>query len=111
MQVAGKSERSRQKLKNILGSPKLQSMLSEYDLAADVKDSINCVVEKKHSEDPDLVLDNMFSIFSFKHKIYDQRLSDELDKIRHSLFKDKIKKVRSYIYIYISHSLDCILWC
>lgn len=107
MHVAGKSDRSRQKLKRILGSQKLQSMLSEYYLATDVKDSINYVVEKKHSEDPDLVLENMFSIFSFKHKIDNQRLSDELNKIRHSLFMDKIKKVSSYIY----HSLDYILWC
>ncbi|KAM5560139.1 hypothetical protein ABKV19_021343 [Rosa sericea] len=95
MQVAGKSERSRQKLKKILGS-KVESMLLEYGSPADVKvlkESVNYVVKKKYLEDPDLVLENMFSIFTFKHKVDDQLLQGELNTIRQTLFLEKLKKL------------------
>ncbi|PRQ43252.1 putative potassium channel, voltage-dependent, EAG/ELK/ERG [Rosa chinensis] len=92
MQVAGKSERSRQKWKKIL-EPKIESMLSEYDLPAKVKKSIDYVVKKKDLEDPDLLLENMSSIFTFKREVDDQTLLAELTSIRHSLFLEKLKRV------------------
>ena len=111
MQVAGKSEKSRQKLK-ILG-PKVESMLLEYGFPADakvLKDSINYVVEQKHSEEPDLVLENMFSVFSFKHKVDDPSLQRELNTIRITLFLEKLKKVSSYyVFLILKQHVQIIL--
>nr|XP_011466556.1 PREDICTED: cyclic nucleotide-gated ion channel 1-like [Fragaria vesca subsp. vesca] len=94
MQVAGKSKMSRQKLKKIL-RPKVESMLCEYgipdDERAKVLSSINYVLEKKHIEDPDLVLENMSSIFSIKHEVDEGRLRGELNTIRETLFLEKLK--------------------
>ena len=98
MQVAGKSKMSRQKLKRIL-RPKVKFMLGDYvkldhipaDAQANVLSSINYVLEKKHIEDPDLVLENMSSIFSIKHEVDEKRLQGELNTIRETLFLEKLK--------------------
>ncbi|XP_062004722.1 cyclic nucleotide-gated ion channel 1-like [Rosa rugosa] len=89
MQLAGKSERSHQKWKRTL-EPKIKSMLSEYGLPDEVKKSIVHVVKEKDLDDPDLLLENMFSIFTFKHEVGDQTLA-ELISIRQSLFLEKLK--------------------
>ncbi|KAL6142118.1 hypothetical protein ACLB2K_060401 [Fragaria x ananassa] len=98
MQVAGKSKMSRQKLEGL--RPKVEIMLDDYlklyhipaDAQANVlKSSINYVLEKKHIEDPDLVLENMSSIFSIKHEVDEERLQGELNTIRETLFLEKLK--------------------
>nr|XP_011466558.1 PREDICTED: cyclic nucleotide-gated ion channel 1-like isoform X2 [Fragaria vesca subsp. vesca] len=91
MQIAGKSERSRQKWNKIL-EPKIRSMLPEYGLTDEVKKSIENVVKMKDLDDPDFLLENMFSIFSFKHEVEDQTLQVELTSIRNSLFLEKLKR-------------------
>lgn len=82
-------------------------LVSEYGLPNDVELRIQSVVYTELQElDADLVVENMFSIFSFNSMARNRLVLDELlNEIRCSLFLEKLKKVRNSLYTYLSFFL------
>lgn len=84
------SDRLRQKMKNII-EPRIRSIISEYSLPTEMESLIKDAVKEKLEDNEDLTVENMFSIISLN-------LPDSLvNKIKHSLFVNKLQKVSSYI--------------
>ncbi|KAK9912792.1 hypothetical protein M0R45_036633 [Rubus argutus] len=94
MQETDRRDGIKRKMK-IMIEPKILPMLSDYRLPSDsdrdMERTIKEVVKLILEEDEDFIMENMFSILSFK--LPDSHSKKEYLKIKHNLFLDKLKKV------------------